>query len=423
MIARSPLVALCALALGCSKPAPPPEVAQPGPAPEVAPVQVETNPAPSGSVAAAPQPALQEVTKPPPAPVPAPAITFKGAFATPESVLYDAAADRYLVSNINGKPDGVDGNGYISELSPDGTIKTPKLIASGEKGAKLDAPKGMAIVRGELWVSDLSQVRKFDLKTGAPKGDIALPGATFANDVLATADGKVYVSDSSVRVGEKGFEPNGNDQVFVIDKAGKVKVLGKGKDFAGPNGLALGPKNALYVNTLMSNELFQLTDDGKRENIIKLPNGGLDGLLISGDTVIISSWGASTIYRGKLFGGGTFEPIIQNVKGPADIGWDSKRNRVLVPRFTEDLVEAFDVAPPPPAAAPAKPADTKAPAAAAPAATKPADAKAPAPAPAAAKPADTKAPAATPAVPAAPAAKPPAAPAAPAAPAKPPATK
>ena len=387
MIVRSPLVALCALAFGCSKPGPPPEVAQPGPAPEVAPVQVETIPAPSASVAA-PQPALQEATKPPPAPLPAPVVTFKGAFATPESVLYDAVADRYLVSNINGKPDGVDGNGYISELTPDGGLKTPKLIAGGEKGAKLDAPKGMAIVRGELWVADISQVRKFDLKTLAPKGEIALPGATFANDVLLTPDGRVYVSDSSVKVTDKGFEPTGNDQVFSIDKAGKVKVVGKGKDLGGPNGLAMGPKNSLYVNTLMSNELFRLTDDGKREDVIKLPNGGLDGLIISGDTVICSSWGASTVYRGTLLGK-SFEPIIQNVKGPADIGWDSKRNRVLIPRFTDDAVEAYDVAPPPPAPAAAAPAKA---AALAPAAAVPAKPTAPTPpAPAApAKPAAAK---------------------------------
>jgi hypothetical protein len=218
MIVRTPFVALCALAFGCSKPAPPPEVAQPGPAPEVAPIQVDKIPAPSASVAA-PQPALQEATKPPPAPVPAPVVTFKGAFATPESVLYDAVADRYLVSNVNGKPDGVDGNGYISELTPDGGVKTPKLIAGGEKGAKLDAPKGMAIVRGELWVSDISQLRRFDVKTLAPKGDIALPGATFANDVLVAPDGRVYVSDSSVKVTDKGFEPTGNDQVFTSSSA------------------------------------------------------------------------------------------------------------------------------------------------------------------------------------------------------------
>jgi sugar lactone lactonase YvrE len=343
MNVRTSLAVLCALVAGCAKPAPTPEVAQPGAPPPPAPVEVDTSPAsasaaPGGSAAA---PKLEEAKKPEPGPSPAPAVTFKGAFATPESVFYDAAGDRYLVSNINGKPDGVDGNGYISELLPDGTVKTPKLIAGGEKGAKLDAPKGMAIVRGELWVSDISQVRKFDLKTLAPKGDIALPGATFANDLVLAPDGRVYVADSSVKPGEKGFEPQGGDQVLVIDKAGKVKVLAKGKDLAGPNGLAIGAKDSLWVNSLLSNEIFKLSAEGKREEVTKLPNGGLDGFIINGDTFIVSSWGASAVYRGKL--GGTFEPIIQNVKGPADIAWDSKRSRVVIPRFLDDVIEAYDV--------------------------------------------------------------------------------
>jgi sugar lactone lactonase YvrE len=341
MNVRTSLAVLLSFIAACSKPGPMPEVAQPGAPPPVAPVQVEAIPGPSAAASASAAPALQEAKKPEPGPTPAPAVTFKGAFATPESVLYDAAGDRYLVSNVNGKPDGVDGNGYISELTPDGTVKTPKLVAGGEKGAKLDAPKGLAIVRGELWVSDISQVRKFDLKTLAPKGDIALPAATFANDIVLAPDGRVFVSDSSVKPGEKGFEPQGGDQVFSIDKAGKVKVVAKAKDLSGPNGLAIGAKNALWVNTLVSNEIFRLSDDGKREDVTKLPNGGLDGFLINGETIIVSSWGASAVYRGKL--GGTFEPIIQNVKGPADIGWDSKRSRVLIPRFLDDVVEAYDV--------------------------------------------------------------------------------
>ena len=63
--------------------------------------------------------------------------------------------------------------------------------------------------------------------------------------------------------------------------------------------------------------------------------------IIDGETIITSSWAASAVYRGKL--GGNFEPIIQNVKGPADIGWDSKRRRILIPRFMDDLVEAYDL--------------------------------------------------------------------------------
>lgn len=332
----------CVLAVGCSNPTPTP-VAQPGEAPPVAPVTVETVPEPSASSAssAAPKPALEDAPKPEPAPVPAPAVTFKGVFAHPESVLYDSAGDRYLVSNINGNPTDVDGNGYISELLPDGTIKTPKLIAGGEKGVKLDGPKGLAIVGKELWVSDISFVRKFDLKTLAPKGEIALPDATFANDIAVAADGKVYVSDSSVKVTAKGFEGNGGDQVLVIDKSGKAKALAKSKDFAAPNGLAFGPKG-LLVNTLTSNEVFGIGPKGEKLDIIKLPGGMLDGLLVVGDSLIVSSWAASAVYKGKL-GGSSFEPIIQNVKGPADIGWDSKRSRVLVPRFLDDLVEAYDV--------------------------------------------------------------------------------
>ncbi len=340
---RSSLFVLGALAIGCAKPAPLPEVAQPGAAPSVAPVTVESIPGPSASAApsAAPAPSLQEATKPPPAPTPAPAVTFKGAFATPESVFYDAAADRYLVSNINGKPDGVDDNGYISELSPDGAIKTPKLIAGGVNKVKLDAPKGLVIVGKELWVSDISVVRKFDLKTLAPKGDIALPGATFANDLAVAPDGRVFVSDSSVKPGEKGFEPQGGDQVLSIDKAGKVKVVAKSKELAGPNGLFIGP-TGLLVNTFLTNEVFRLTDAGVREDIVKMPSGGLDGMLVVGDMLLCSSWSARAVYRGKL-GGTSFEPIIQNVKGPADMGWDSKRSRVLIPRFLDDVVEAYDM--------------------------------------------------------------------------------
>lgn len=343
MTLRASLFVLGAVVAACAKPAPTPEVAEPGAAPSVAPVTVESIPGPSASAApsAAPAPSLQEATKPPPAPTPAPVVTFKGAFATPESVFYDAASDRYLVSNINGKPDGVDDNGYISELSPDGSVKTPKLIAGGVNKVKLDAPKGLIIVGKELWVTDISVVRKFDLKTLAPKGDIALPGATFANDIALAPDGRVFVSDSSVKPGEKGFEPQGGDQVLAIDKAGKVKVMAKAKELAGPNGLVIGPKG-LLVNTLTSNEVFRLTDAGLREDIVKLPNGGLDGMLLVGDSLIVTSWGAGAIYRGKL-GGTAFEPIVQNVKGPADIGYDTKRGRVLLPRFLDDVVEVYDV--------------------------------------------------------------------------------
>ena len=79
---------------------------------------------------------------------PTPVVRYAEGLSTPESVLYDEAGDRYLVSNINGKPGDVDNNGFISELSPEGRVTKPKFIAGGVAKVKLDAPKGLGIARG-----------------------------------------------------------------------------------------------------------------------------------------------------------------------------------------------------------------------------------------------------------------------------------
>src|SRR5262249_39804612 len=152
---------------------------------------------------------------------------------------------------------------------------------------KLDAPKGMAIAQGVLYVADLNTVRKFDVKTGAPKGDIPIAGATFLNDMSAGADGKVYVSDSGIKVTESGMEPTGTDAVYVIDK-GKAKPLAKSKELGGPNGVLATDKGLLVVS--FGGELYRLDKDGKRADVTKLPEGGLDGLVAVGDTLYISSW-------------------------------------------------------------------------------------------------------------------------------------
>lgn len=290
-----------------------------------------------------PEPTTAPAAPAPPAKEPSaePVLKYTGAFAAPESVLYDAASDRYLVSNVNGSPVANDDNGYILALSPDGTVTNPKLIAGGVNKVKLDAPKGMAIVGTELWVADIVLVRKFDLKTTEYKGDIKLPGATFANDIVALEDGRVFVSDSGVTMTSAGYQPTGSDQVFVIDKAGKVKPLARGKELGGPNGLAIGIGNMLLTNTFNKDEVYGIRDSGERDVITKLPGEQLDGLVFIDNTLIVSSWKTETIYRGPL--GGTFTPMISKVRGAADMGFDSKRKRLLVPRFLDDTVEVYDL--------------------------------------------------------------------------------
>src|SRR5215216_3946709 len=181
----------------CTPPKPLPEAVEPA----VPPKEVELT---ASDKTPPPEPTVDKPLVPPPEPAPSiePVLKFTGAFAMPESVLYDAAGDRYLVSNVNGKPGDADFNGYILELSPDGQTKTPKLIAGNQNKVRLDAPKGMAIVGTELWVADIKLVRRFDLKSSAQKEDIQLPGATFVNDVVAAPEGGAYVSDSAVKFGD-----------------------------------------------------------------------------------------------------------------------------------------------------------------------------------------------------------------------------
>lgn len=335
MMERKPFAALSlsslvfATACGGSQPEP---MAPPPPLPAASTAAPAPPPPPPTATSNAP-------ATPPDPPASVAVWTVTDGISTPESVLYDAAADRYLVSNINGSPDAVDNNGYITELSPDGKITKPKFIAGGVGKTKLDAPKGSGIHDGIFYVADITKVRKFDAKSGAPKGDIPVPGAVFLNDLAIAPDGRVFVSDSGMKSGEKGLTPAGGDAVYVIEK-GKVKPLTKSPELHAPNGLLLLDKKLVCV-TLGADEAFVLDDKGQKTEVTHLPKGGLDGIVSLGGDLLISSWQASAVYRGKL--GSAFEPVLTGVKSPADIGLDTKRSRVLVPHFTENSVEAFDV--------------------------------------------------------------------------------
>jgi sugar lactone lactonase YvrE len=317
------------------------ETPPPAPPPSATPATPEaknSTPQVTGALSAAATPPAVPAEPPKPA-APTPVAKYTG-FSHPESVLYDADNDRYLVSNINGSPFDKDGNGFISVLSPEGQVTTLKWIEGGKNNVKLDAPKGLAIAKGVLYAADLTVVRTFDLKSGAPKGEIAVAGATFLNDLAAGPDGKVYASDSGLKVGANNkFEPTGTDAVYSIDK-GHAKAIAKSKELGQPNGLAWTDKG-LAVCTMGSNEVYRLDDKGMRQDVTKAPAGHLDGLLPLGDSLLVTSHDASAIFRGKL--GGSFEVAIPDQKSPADIGYDTKRGRLLVPHLQEDTVDAYEL--------------------------------------------------------------------------------
>jgi sugar lactone lactonase YvrE len=265
----------------------------------------------------------------------APMVVQNVGLQTPESVLYDAAADAYLVANINGNPTGTDGNGFISRIMPNGRTVTLKWIDGTKSGVTLNAPKGMAIAQGTLYVADITAVRMFDRRTGRFKGSIDIPGATFLNDLAAGPDGSIYLTDSGLK---PDFSPSGTDAVYRITPDGKVDTVAKRTDLKGPNGITLRSDGRLViVNFAKPGQVVVMGLNGQALRTWTLPAGQLDGVEALPDgSLLVSSWETSTVYR--VTADGTATAAVENVPSPADIGYDRKRNRVLIPLFTKNQI-------------------------------------------------------------------------------------
>ncbi|MCA9601965.1 MAG: SMP-30/gluconolactonase/LRE family protein [Polyangiales bacterium] len=292
-----------------------------------------------GAAATADTPAKQEAAAPA-----GPTLAFElDGFSTPESVLYDAERDVYLVSNIEGSPLDKDKKGFISEVSPDGTVTNLRWIEGGKNGVALSAPKGMGISGPNLFVTDIDTVRVFERATGKAVASVKVPGATFLNDTAVAPDGTVYVSDTGMKAGKEGFEPAGVDAVYKLASKGKTwkaeRLTPKGADLGHPNGL-LANAEGVWAVTFGAAEMYRIAEDGTKTDVVMFPNGSLDGVVTdAAGNVYVSSWAEKGVYRKTP--ASEFKLVISNVESPADIGFDSKRNRILIPVFMGNKIQAY----------------------------------------------------------------------------------
>lgn len=262
---------------------------------------------------------------------------------TPESVRYDAELDVFYVSNINGNPSQHDGNGFIAIVRADSTGVVKMLVESGKNGATLDAPKGLALVGDTLWVSDIDHVRAFNRRTGAKVADIDLSSqhATFLNDIAVGGDGAVYVTDTGIQFDAKGAVTHpGVDQIFKIEGR-KVTSL-KPDSLNGPNGITWDAANGRFLLAPFNGKGVQTWKAGdKAAATLVTGPGTYDGIEVLADgRVLVTSWADSAVH---VIQNGTMSTLVPNVTGPADIGIDTKRGVVAIPRFNDGKVEYFKI--------------------------------------------------------------------------------
>lgn len=260
-------------------------------------------------------------------------LTVADSFSTPESVLYDPAGDAYLVSNINGAPAAKDDNGFISRVNPDGRVDQRAFIDGADSGVTLHAPKGLAIRGDTLFVADIDAVRLFDRTNGAPLGSWPVRGATFLNDVVVGPDGMLYVTDSGLK---PDFSSSGSDAIYRFNAAGVATALARGADLGHPNGI-LADSAGVVVVAFGSGEAYRF-DRRTRRALPRPPAGQLDGIVRANDGAwLVSSWADSTVRR-LMPGDTAWIAVVRGVPSPADIGFDTKRERILIPLFNDNTV-------------------------------------------------------------------------------------
>ena len=109
--------------------------------------------------------------------------------SNPESVIYDPKLNHLYVSNVNGSGVEKDGNGFISIVSLDGKMVQEKWVAG------LNAPKGLALHGRTLYVADIDELVTININNGSIINKFKVNDAKFLNDVTASKNGDIYVSD------------------------------------------------------------------------------------------------------------------------------------------------------------------------------------------------------------------------------------
>jgi sugar lactone lactonase YvrE len=251
----------------------------------------------------------------------------------PESAVLDSDEGVLYVSNVNGEAGAADGNGYISKLSLKGEI-LDKEWATG-----LDAPKGLALHDGKLYVSDIDKLVVIDTATGETVASHDAQGATFLNDVSAHEDGRVFVSDMM------------QNQIWKLE-GDQFELWLEDEALGNPNGVLAEDDRLLLATWGKPKEDFS-TDvpghlkaiDYASKEITDLgdqPVGNLDGLEADGQGgYLVTDWLSGGLY--KFDAEGKAEMIMDLNQGSADHEFVEGENLVVIPMMMDGTVAAYKV--------------------------------------------------------------------------------
>ena len=203
-----------------------------------------------------------------------PAWVLEG-LANPESIVASADGAQYFVSNVAGEGDAIDGQGFIARVSPTGELLEREWVTG------LNAPKGLLLHAGKLFVSDITDLVEIDVATGKVLARHAAPGAKFLNDVARAPDGRILVSDS------------GTARIFAWDGKALADWLADDQ-LRAVNGLL--PEAGRLIVTTMAGKLLAIDWASRAITPLAADLGNADGVVRLDDgSYLVGEW------PGRLF--------------------------------------------------------------------------------------------------------------------------
>ena len=237
----------------------------------------------------------------------------------PESVLYVPDTKELYVSLIDGEGNAKDGQGGIAVLNLDGSLKNATWITG------LNAPKGMALHRGLLYIADITAVVVVDIITGNIIDEIEIEGSVFLNDVTTDSYGTVYVSDT--RLNKIYRVKNGKYDVYMdnVNAANGLKHIGAD----------------LYV--LAGKELWRVNAQKEIAVVAKGLEQNGDGIEPVGNGDFLVTCWPGLIYHIKADGTLTKLLDVQGKMNTADLGFNPEQKVLYIPTFNSNSVVAYQL--------------------------------------------------------------------------------
>lgn len=249
----------------------------------------------------------------------------------PENAYWDKTSKTWFISNLGGEKVTIekDGYGWITRLNEKREVISNRWVEG------LDAPTGMASYKDMLYVADRGVLVEIDIKKEKIIRKINLPGAQFVNDVAASSNGDIYISDTFT------------DRIYRLSKKGKLEVFIENSKLEYPNGLWVDGEHLIVATwgKMTNRDTFETSRKGtllkinlKTKEISTVGKGvpiaNFDGVVKYRNFYYATDWTGGRLLQ--ISEEGDVKEIITGFDQFSDLGIDVEKGIILIPEMSKN---------------------------------------------------------------------------------------